>query len=465
MVWLKPMLSTLLIPGAGFGDAQACGARARGLAMSRNPPELNRPSTKAGWPRRPAVLPTVLAVVLGLAMSVVYSASTPSAFAVSTPTPKSIFDDTLTWLDSQPLNTPRGYLVGDIAHPAHRYVLDLAPLDSTIVNPPPEAGYQATSQLAGYHVVVSQDLKQAFLSPTQNFSRSTRLALGDEAVPAVNLHFLKEITTSRVVFQYSDIHDVVDFGDALMDAYHIFRAPRYLERTRVLLHGVMARLTPDGRWVRRYSNEPGSPYTGMDQGLVMALAQRFLRYTFDPTILEGLNRLTNSFDHTTEGVYNHWTNSVIGQIIASRRLGQSPLTTNAEIRSTLDVLYAKVDANGGKIPYNMKGDPSFKATYQSYDVMLLTNLSRHAPQDIGLPTIFDSAFAEAVKVNYGRYGAYNTWSLANQAERYGYVNDAFAATQEAALKHHAKVPPANADAAINRMMMASGLMRYYRTRR
>jgi hypothetical protein len=141
----------------------------------------------------------------------------------------------------------------------------------------------------------------------------------------------------------------------------------------------------------------------MVQSLLMQAIYKHLGQKKNAELEAALDGLARGFKHTTEGVWNHWSNSTIGRMIRDEVLEEERLDYEA-FRTSLDTLYQQIDRFDGKIPYIQDAShpqfPDFRETYQTYDTSLLARMSQFAQVPMKFDQYFPQAFEKAKRTNY-----------------------------------------------------------------
>jgi len=152
----------------------------------------------------------------------------------------------------------------------------------------------------------------------------------------------------------------------------------------------------------------------MSQAILMRALHKYINIEEDGSLHSVLYLLSSTFQHGTEGVYNHWSNSRIGEMIRDDVIGNE-VTNYSVIQNQLNLLYSRIGLYGGKIPYLMDernpNYPDFRVTYQTYDTYLLALMSKYALIDIHFVEYFQMCFNKSRDVNYLPYFINNTLAV------------------------------------------------------
>jgi len=174
------------------------------------------------------------------------------------------------------------------------------------------------------------------------------------------------------------LYDQTDTSRALMQMFEATGEQRYLNAAGEILRRVFSLVSADGRYVRQFANEEPR-YTGMAQGIIIRELDAYHGHSGERWAAEALTKMVQAFQHTNEGSWNHWTNSLIGQLIAER-YGVVSDTAKARWHYDFQLFMAQIRRRGGgHIPgvTNPK-NPSWAKhfpTYHPFDLMLLLMLA------------------------------------------------------------------------------------------
>ena len=223
------------------------------------------------------------------------------------------------------------------------------------------------------------------------------------------------------------------YAEALIDAYEIIPNTIWLKKAEKILYSTTCYIDTNGQWLRYTAVDPVPKYIGMSQSILMRVMQKYLNLIEDRHLDSVLTTLAVTFVHTTEGVYNHWSNSRIGEMIRDQVLGTT-LTDYVRLHNELELLYSRMTGFEGKIPYRMDSNdplyPDFRPAYQSYDTFLLSLMSNYSESDIGFAPYFNMSFTEAVQSEYEQSIANNTGAAVYIFKQYGIRSDQFMASQQ-----------------------------------
>jgi len=353
------------------------------------------------------------------------------------------FDKNLAWLNKETINRP--YYVFSLTHPLHHVNIDLVPVTQAYKNLPEGISFVANEQFRGYHIAINETLNKVFLSESLDFSNATPAGIGAEAHP-ITQWFIADVNQQQVTFQYGFMYMNAWIAEALLSMYDITSNDIYLDQARDILWSTVRFIEPNGKFLRRFNTASDFPgyYNGMTQGILMRVLYSYLSKKPDTSLNGAFCHMAEGYVHTAEGVWNHWTNSMIGGILKDRAFGTNEVN-HVYIRQKLNTLYGYINEFGGKIPKEMKRTapyfPSFSESYQTYDVYLLALLQGY----LSISTDFDKseyyrAFELAKNVNYDHYFGNNTKTLYLQRKHFGIRDDQFANLQATLLTQSPSAP-------------------------
>lgn len=342
------------------------------------------------------------------------------------------FNTILLWVEDNADTANNGYIYINDPPSHYEIVKNYEPIpDFTYSNIPSDALYHTTEQFRGFYLLINNNLSRVYISPITNFVEAQSAGLNDE-IPGVDKWFLKEISSSKLVFQYGWLYTNAWFAESLIDAYDIISDVAYIRKAGKILKSTATYIDTSGQWLRYTGVDPYPKYIGMSQSILMRVLLKYLDLREDVYLDSILSSLAVSYVHTTEGVYNHWSNSRVGEMIRDKVLDVH-LTDYDRVQSELSVLYSRIVEFDGKIPYLMSADnpryPDFRPTYQCYDTFLLSLMSYYSEIDIGFWYYFEMTFQEAIKSNYGQSFTNNNSAALYIHKSYGIKNDDFMQSQ------------------------------------
>nr|MDA3871114.1 hypothetical protein [Candidatus Neomarinimicrobiota bacterium] len=372
----------------------------------------------------------------------------------------SSYETTLTWLVNNAIHSNNGYIIID--DPASHYeislITDIIP-EGIYTNIPNDVLLHTVERFRGVkYVLVSNNL--IYISDTTDFSESQEVLIGD-LVQGMDKWFLTSVETDTITFNYGWLYVNAWLAESLIDMYSVTSHEHYLYLAREYLNATTEYISEGGKWLRYTAVDSTPKYIAMSQAIFMHVLHKFVNIEEDVNLSSILDMLSRTFQHGTEGVYNHWSNSRIGGMIRDDVIG-SVITDYGTLQDELNLLYSRISSFNGKIPYIMDENnpnyPDFRATYQTYDTFLLAMMSKYALEDIQFNEYFQMCFNESKKVNYGPYFTNNTLAVLYMLEAYGNRNDEFMISQ-----YNSSVissTPTSTRDAVAKLRAISALMKY-----
>jgi|GEM_PF-1951809 len=207
-------------------------------------------------------------------------------------------------------------------------------------------------------------------------------------IPGLPGYALLAAGTEEVVLTASHMYTNTRFVESLLDMAEQTGNEAYADLARdVLLQTALYYVDSNGvvRLNSIWFNRHTPVYRGMPQGILMHAIHRYLMFRQDENLSNVLRTLSETFVHTTEGSYNHFSNSAMGVAISSEVLGVYPYVPD-RIEHEIETMIANIAELDGRISYTMASSsafPSFRDTYQSYDFFLLARLIEFYYPDVG----------------------------------------------------------------------------------
>lgn len=271
--------------------------------------------------------------------------------------------------------------------------------------------------------------KVATLSPD-----GQSLKWGEETVAvgghltALPEYYFRGVEDGKIIIQLAWLYDNTDAAEALMQMYDATGEDRYLREADPILREAYSKVGPDGRYVLHLADQK-PVYRAMSHAILMRGLDQYEKRSGEQWAADALRRMAEAYEHSTEGTWNHWTNSFMGMLIAAR-FGLVDDETLARMNHNFDEFIDQIKSQKGVIPYIMNAKderwPAHKRTYQSYDLLLLLRLVQMDDR-FRQPVceIFAAAFREAIKVNAKYYAGRNTQSAWLGQQLCGLDNQAF----------------------------------------
>lgn len=157
---------------------------------------------------------------------------------------------------------------------------------------------------------------------------------------------------------------------------------KYLEAAGSLLQRTYSLVDSDGKFSLHFASL-GPVYMGMPQAILMRTLDHYWRLSHEKWADDAVNKLSSAYEHTTEGTWDHWSNSITGMLIGNAR-GKIPGSLVDKFwKPYLYRLLEQAHYGKGDIPQTMDSTskiwPDYKDTYQSFNVMILMRLAKMDP--------------------------------------------------------------------------------------
>ena len=336
-----------------------------------------------------------------------------------------------------------GLIVSDSSSIAHRKnitLVDYQQSDVTISGIPDDGkGWKVgTSKLYEYTLITNSN-SEVWLIRDNEFSEQARFELKEfnTELPSV---MLWAKTTESITFRYIYLHNNTNFINGLIRAYQATSDDKYIELAEKTAMQVVNLINDDGTYMRQYFHEAVPFYTGMNQSILLDSVYNVAVYAQNMDLYNQSIILAKNHTHTTEGVWNHLVNSLIGRVLISK-MDITNDNGNFDLEETISnqipKFLSEINRLSGHIPYVVNPeDPryyDFITTYHTYDLMLLSKLSFYSEQDLNVTSVFQSMI-DKIEVNYGSYYANNTEGLLYMYLAEGFVSEEFANMQAARVK-------------------------------
>lgn len=342
------------------------------------------------------------------------------------------YEEIIDYWEKNGVRSNSGYIITEKDDKYHEICLNYTSIcQQEFKNIPDGCVYCTEKIFRDYYILIKEDLGNIYLSKTTDFENSQEINIGEE-VKGLEKWFLTEINEDSIKFNYGWLYPNAWFAESLIDMYYITGKEKYLLKAEKILELTCKYLDSDGKWYRFTALDEKPIYIAQRQSIFIRTLYKLMFYKQNNMIRKSLEIASRSYEHTDEGVYNHWTNSRIGGIIRDRFLGVVRTDYN-KISEVLEILYKRIRKYEGKIPYGINENnsqfPDFKETYQTYDTYLLSLLSYYSAIDIGFDKYFDMAFEESIDKNSGPYLANNLRAVLYLYKSYGIRNDEFVLDQ------------------------------------
>lgn len=343
------------------------------------------------------------------------------------------FENTIVWIENNSMSDSNGYFICN--SPASHYEIEigygeLSP--NEFLNIPEDAFYRLTAPLWNCNILIDQTQTHFYSSPDTDFGGAVATPLFEE-IPGTVKWFATSVNDSSVIFNYGWLYANAWYAEALLDMYSVTQDADLLDAAEHSLLATIPYLDASGQWLRETAVDESPIYIGMSQAILMRVLYKYSLVGSHSLLIGSLSWMSGAYEHTTEGVYNHWCNSRIGGIIRDIVLDVEE-TDYDVLQTELDLLYSRIVEFNGKIPYVMNEDhpsyPDFRPTYQTYDTFLLTLLSSISEYDLGFAPYYPLAFEESWNANYAKQFANNTVSAFLGLRTFGYLYDEFMSNQQ-----------------------------------
>jgi len=276
-----------------------------------------------------------------------------------------------------------------------------------------------------------------------------------------------EITDHSVRFNYGSIHYNAWVAIALTDMYEVTRDTTYLQRARRIIQATLQHVDMETGTFPRFRVDDEAPtYVAMIQSWLMQALDRYcsIEAAHCTPALEAIQRgLSHGYRHMSRGVWNHWTSSRIGEVIAHKTIGR-PIDRDA-IVSDFEMMYQHVQTYGF-IPYLKNEEhpdfPMHRPTYFTYDLRLITKLAHLSSIADSFESHVAPMFEKAFSVNYGQYFANNSYSVLYAHLAFGYADDAFMDSQRCS--PFLSKSPETPGEAVEQMQAIAAVLRYMQER-
>jgi len=184
-----------------------------------------------------------------------------------------------------------------------------------------------------------------------------------------------DIATARFIFLYNN----TDVAESLMQMYRMTGDKYYLDEAGSIVESLAKLVDDDGKFYLHFPTTQPT-YMGMPQGILINTIHEYIGLAKAEWAEQVLRKMSAAFAHSTEGTWDHWTNSVLGIVIASSTGLLAPPELNNTWKPMLYRFLEQVKIQKGKFPQiidpaNPKW-PMFLDTYQSYNLSVLMALAK-----------------------------------------------------------------------------------------
>lgn len=318
------------------------------------------------------------------------------------------FDNSFSWLQANSM--VHGRIISDRDHPLHLQKSKLIPAPAGLKSD--DIGYVLKEPLLGSPAYLSPDKQQIYALSDDGHLRSSEI--GQPYAGRYEYVFTK-VKDGYAYVQLAPMIENIDAAEALMSMYESTEDKAYLADAATILKELYKQVDSSGKLMTMWANEDKPRYAqGMGQGMLLFALDTYKNLSGDKWAADAALHMAEGFEHTTEGTWNHWTNSFIGLLTASKYVKIDEDFIAAR-RKEAERFAKQIEERHGEIPYIMdpKNDkwPAHKATYQTYDNYLVLRLAELDPgTKVWVCKDFPSMFDNSVEVNYGPYRANNVRS-------------------------------------------------------
>jgi len=302
--------------------------------------------------------------------------------------------------------------------PVYALTVSLEPITDAFENVPEAVTHQAEKRVKGRYVLASARDACVYVSSNRDFADTPCTKRLSPVGPALPKWYPTAVTSDSVRLNYGSIHYNAWVSIALIDAYQATGKKTYLDDAHHILRASVQHVDPETGKAYRFRTDDDRPtYVAMIQSWLMQAVRAYLQSTMEnggtsASLQASLQSLAETYEHTSRGVWNHWTSSRIGQLIAED-VRDTAVVDYQKVRDELAELRRQVRREG-KIPYIMSPNhpefPDHRPTYLTYDLRLIAKLDLMASIETGIEPHFGPMLEEAAEVNYDDYFGNNTYA-------------------------------------------------------
>ena len=299
------------------------------------------------------------------------------------------------------------FWVSDIESPFHSFAIDLLKdnVNNVTAYPNNTVRFGATKVLDYYFVGLKD--KSLCWSKILDFS-NCKLTHPKQSIEGRADWVYWQAKDYKAFFKLAYLHNNSELLRQLSKYKQFSYETAYDHEIQGLTDHLLSLLDSNLQYSRRFMNESHASYSGFNQGKIVQALIEADEYT---NIGAELTFICENYVHSSEGVYNHWATSVIGYLNCLNYQQKNDFEFKYIVAIKMQELYQRLPMSNGKIPYiidkNHSNYPSFKATYQTWDLLYLVQIDKLLELNTGLNNYFDIAYQEALNVNYGLYFANN----------------------------------------------------------
>tara|TARA_R110002072_G_scaffold297873_3_gene471060 strand:+ start:405 stop:1556 length:1152 start_codon:yes stop_codon:yes gene_type:complete len=303
-----------------------------------------------------------------------------------------------------------GFWVSDSDSPSHYKKINLIKNNLFLLeNTPDETVRFGEETVLGLYFVGLID-KSLCWSETKDFTNCI-VTKEKDSHPNKNDWIYMKAENFSAHFRMAYLHNNTRMLEELAKYQSLTANNSYIDEINFLYEHIESLAGSDNLYRRQFFTDAESRYDGFNQGKIVKALFTSQNYV---SSLSHLSDICQNFVHTSEGVYNHWSSSVIGKILCMRITNQQDYSFKYSVVIKLQELYGLIEEYDGKIPYTMHPQPPiFRNTYQTWDLLYLTQIENLLEVETGLKEYFPLAFQEAIKVDYYQFQANNLESAMN----------------------------------------------------
>lgn len=348
---------------------------------------------------------------------------------------KQIVDRQITLITDSPFYL-NGLIISDKFQAAHYIEIEFVDISQVPIEilDLPEGDWLIGRRLVYGNYVLKDQLGHIWLTKNNSFDGAQQFFLKQQNKIYPSLFLWSNGKTAEFRFAY--LHNNTSFVSALLRAFELTSEQKYLELAKSTLDAAVS-LAIDDVYARQFLYESETNYSGMDQGILLESVYDYSEYSQDPYYYQKAKDIAAKFKHTTEGTWNHYTNSLIGGLIVDKLNIENPINFNELVDSLSAQLVSEIARLNGFIPYVMNPNhPKYLTlellTYHTYDMMLIAKQATYIDGRLNSQSIMD-VMIERATVNYSVYYANNVEALLYSYMSSGYIHLPFAKQQASML--------------------------------
>lgn len=355
-------------------------------------------------------------------------------------------DDALHWLENESNSFFNGYIVSDKSSVHHKFSSPLTLLSEsnlTFKNLPEATWFVSDKKIYDFYVLSNGS---EFYLVNKDFNDSILLASNSfvEELPEL---YVDSLSQDNVQIRLAYMHTNSYFILSMLRTYKLTGDKKYLNYAENNAKHLLKVVGDDYSYARQFLLELKPFYTGMDNGIVLESLTALALFADDnEKYISAISNMAKTYKHTTEGVWNHWTNSVLGLAL----IEQTNTEFTPEVKNLIERDFIKLKnfivEYDGQIPYYMSTKspkfPGFKPTYHTYDTKLLAKLEYVTPFSLGVKEIFPLLYKELI-IHHGTYYGHNSVGYLFAVKAFGFED------QDMLDSYHARIDTSYTDVSSN----------------